>query len=95
VEEVYVALLDDRLVGLAAFYRPDNVLHSLYVDYSAQGQGLGSALIAHIEAIAGAPISFKVQTRNLPARRFYERKGFRTIEKGRDSDLSAWVRMGR
>jgi GNAT superfamily N-acetyltransferase len=94
-EEVYVALDSERLLGLAAFHRPDNFLHSLYVDYDAHGQGVGSALMAHIEAIADGPISFKVQTRNGPARRFYERKGFRIVEEGRDSDLSQWVRMRR
>jgi len=94
-EEVYVALSGDRLLGLAAFYRPDNFLHSLYVDHAAHGHGVGSALMAHIEAVADGPIAFKVQTRNTSARRFYARKGFKVVEEGRDSDLSQWVRMRR
>jgi GNAT superfamily N-acetyltransferase len=94
-EEVYVALSEGRLVALAAFYRPDNFLHSLYVDYDAHGQGVGSALMAHIEAIADGPVSLKVQTRNTQARRFYERKGLRIVEEGADSDESRWVRMSR
>ena len=53
-EEVYVALSDDQLVGLAAFYRPDSFLHSLYIDYDAHGQGVGTALMAHIEAVSEA-----------------------------------------
>ena len=94
-EEVYVALTGERLVGLAAFYRPDNFLHSLYVEHEAHGQGIGSALMAHIELIADGPVSLKVQTRNTSARRFYEHKGFRVVEEGRDSDGAQWVRMSR
>jgi GNAT superfamily N-acetyltransferase len=95
VEEVYVAVDADRLLGLAAFYRPDNFLHSLYVDDSDHGAGVGSALLAHIEAIADGPISLKVQTRNLPARAFYERKGLIAVEEGAESEDSRWVRMAR
>jgi GNAT superfamily N-acetyltransferase len=94
-EEVYVALADGRLVGLASFYRPDSFLHSLYVDYAEHGRGVGAALLAHIEAIAEAPVSLKVQTRNLQARRFYERNGFKIVEEGQDTEQSQWVRMAR
>jgi len=91
-EEVYVALNAGQLVGLAAFYRPASLLHSLYVDYVAHGLGVGSALLAHVEAVADRPISLKVQTRNLQARRFYERKGLKVVE---ESAQSRWVRMSR
>jgi hypothetical protein len=33
--------------------------------------------------------------RNVQARRFYERKGFKIVERGRDSDQSEWFRMSR
>jgi GNAT superfamily N-acetyltransferase len=82
-EEVYVALSEGRLVGLASFYRPDSFLHSLYVDYAEHGRGVGSALLGHIEAIADAPVSLKVQIRNLQARDFYERKGLKISEEVR------------
>jgi GNAT superfamily N-acetyltransferase len=94
-EEVYVALNASRLDGIAAFYRPSNHLHSLYVDYAAHGQGVGSALLAHIEAIADGPISLKVQTRNTQARQFYERKGLKVVEEVEESARSRWVRMTR
>ena len=72
-EEVYVALDDGRLVGLAAFYRPETYLHSLYVDASAHGRGVGTALLDHVQSLSDAPLSLKVQALNAPARRFYER----------------------
>ena len=44
-EEVYVALEDGRILGLAAIYRPQKFLHSLYV--AERGRGVGKALLDH------------------------------------------------
>jgi GNAT superfamily N-acetyltransferase len=93
-EEIYVAFEDARLVGLAAFYRPQNFLHSLYVD--RRGRGVGKALLDHISAVADGPVSLKVQAPNRRAQHFYAREGFTCIERGQDpgSDV-AWLRMVR
>jgi ribosomal protein S18 acetylase RimI-like enzyme len=92
-EEVYVAVDGARrLVGLAAFYRPQNFLHSLYVD--RRGRGVGKALLDHICAVARGPVSLKVQAPNRRAQAFYAREGFTCVERGRDpgSDV-AWLRL--
>lgn len=91
-EEVYVALDAGQIVGLAALYRPQNFLHSLYV--ARRGQGIGKALIDHLSQIADGPISLKVQAPNHKAQRFYTREGFTCVERGRDpgSDV-AWLRL--
>jgi GNAT superfamily N-acetyltransferase len=93
-EEVYVALQAGRIVGLAAFYRPQNFLHSLYCD--RRGEGVGKALLDHVSAVADGPLSLKVQVPNRGARAFYAREGFRTLERGRDlgSDVE-WIRLMR
>ena len=93
-EEIYVAVEDGRIVGLAGFYRPQNFVHSLYVD--ARGHGVGKALIDAVAATASGPISLKVQAPNVRAQAFYEREGFVCTERGRDvgSDV-AWLRMVR
>ena len=93
-EETYVAALDGRIVGLAGFYRPQNFLHSLYVD--GRGQGVGKALLDHVSAIADGPVSLKVQLPNRRAQAFYAREGFLVLEQGQDpgSDI-AWLRMVR
>ena len=93
-EEVYVAVEDGRILGLAAFYRPQNFLHSLYVD--DRGRGVGKALLDHVSAVASGPVSLKVQAPNGLAQRFYAREGFTCVERGRDrgSDI-AWLRMVR
>lgn len=93
-EEIYVAVADGRIVGLAGFYRPQDFLHSLYV--AERGRGIGKALLDHVSAIARRPVSLKVQAPNLRAQAFYAREGFVCVEEGRDpgSDV-AWRRLVR
>jgi len=93
-EEVYVAVDAGRIVGLAAVYRPQNFLHSLYVE--GRGRGIGKALLDAAAAAAEGPLSLKVQAPNLRAQAFYRREGFTCIEHGRDpgSDV-AWLRLVR
>lgn len=93
-EEVYVAVHEGRILGLAGFFRPQNFLHSLYVD--ARGQGVGKALLDHVIAQADGALSLKVQVPNLRAQAFYRREGFLCTEHGRDpgSDI-AWFRLVR
>lgn len=96
-EEVYVAVDGARILGLAAFYRPDSFLHSLYVDAAAQGRGVGLALLRHIDAISPAPVSLKVQQLNHRARAFYAREGFKVLLKGGEPRPSRdrWLRVCR
>lgn len=93
-EEIYVAVADARIVGVAAVYRPDNFLHSLYV--SERGRGLGKAILDHVVEIATGPVSLKCQAVNLKAQAFYVREGFVITEQGRDPPSGPpWVRMVR
>lgn len=88
-EEVFVAVEDGRLLGLAALYRPQAFLHSLYVD--ARGRGVGKALLDHVIAAAGGRLQLKCQTANRGAQAFYLREGFRCTEAGEDGGV-AWLR---
>jgi ribosomal protein S18 acetylase RimI-like enzyme len=93
-EEVYVAVQTGQVLGVASFFRPQNFLHSLYVD--ARERGVGKALLDHIALHADGPLSLKVQALNLRAQAFYRREGFVCTEHGRDpgSDV-AWLRLVR
>jgi ribosomal protein S18 acetylase RimI-like enzyme len=93
-EEIFVAVEDGAIVGLAALYRPQNFLHSLYVE--SRGRGVGKALLDRVAADAAGPLSLKVQAPNVRAQAFYRREGFLCTEHGRDpgSDI-AWLRMVR
>lgn len=93
-EEIYVAVEDSRILGIAGFYRPLNFLHSLYVE--ARGRGVGKALIDHLSAVADGPVSLKVQEPNRRAQAFYAREGFVFVERGRDYGADvAWLRLRR
>lgn len=93
-EEIYVAIEAGRIIGLAAFYRPADFLHSLYV--AERGRGVGKALLDHISAVADGRVSLKVQTANRRAQAFYAREGFRLVEEGRDPPPGvAWRRLVR
>jgi GNAT superfamily N-acetyltransferase len=91
-EEVWVAVDGGAILGLAAIYRPQNFLHSLYVD--RRGRGVGKALLDHLLAIGKGPLSLKVQSPNRRAQHFYAREGFVCVERGQDigSDV-AWLRL--
>jgi GNAT superfamily N-acetyltransferase len=91
-EEVYVAVEGGRIVGLAAFYAPQNFLHSLYV--AERGRGIGKALLDHIAETVDGPISLKCQTANRRAQAFYRREGFRCVEAGEDGGVP-WLRYVR
>ena len=93
-EEVYLARRGDRLLGIAGFYRPNNFLHSLYVE--ARGAGVGKALLDHVAAVADGPLSLKCLSPNLRAQDFYLREGFRIVDVGRDPGAEfTWLRMSR
>ena len=93
-EEVFAAFEDERLLGVAAFYRPANFLHSLYV--TERGRGIGKVLLDHVSAVADGPISLKVQTANRRAQDFYRREGFRLMDEGCDAPSGvAWRRLVR
>ncbi|WP_397423588.1 GNAT family N-acetyltransferase [Phenylobacterium sp.] len=91
-EEIYVALERGRIVGVAALYRPQTFLHSLYV--TERGRGIGRILLHHVLAAAGGRLSLKCQTANTGAQAFYDREGFRCVEAGEDGGI-AWLRFVR
>jgi len=93
-EEVYLAADGERLLGVASLYRPDNFLHSLYVE--ARGRGVGKALLDHVAQGADGPLHLKCQVPNLRAQAFYAREGFAVVEEGCDvGSTVGWVRMSR
>ncbi|HET9763605.1 MAG TPA: GNAT family N-acetyltransferase [Casimicrobiaceae bacterium] len=78
-----LALVDARLIGFAAYHRADRnelKLEKLYVHQDYQGKGVGSRLIARVEAAAAAEslpaLILNVNKNNVQAIRAYEANGF-------------------
>lgn len=91
-EDVYVAVDDGRIIGIAAVDAPMNFLHSLYV--AERGRGVGKALLDHVCAQADGPVTLKVQAANLRAEAFYRREGFRVLLRGEDPPPGLpWIKM--
>ena len=91
-EEIYVAVEGPRLLGMAALYRPQRFLHSLYV--TERGRGIGKLLLLHVLGATGGVLSLKCQAANIGAQAFYVREGFRCTEAGEDGGV-AWLRFVR
>ncbi len=76
---VTVAEADGAILGFLA--REGAFVHALYVAETAQGAGVGLALLEHAKS-AQVPLELWTFEANRGARRFYERAGFELAEQG-------------
>ena len=76
-DEVWVALDEGRIVGMAALSA--EMLDQFYVDPAAQRHGAGSALLDKAKERRPDGFTFWVFQQNENARRFYERRGCRLV----------------
>ena len=76
--EVWVAEVDERVVGFAAL--SGDLLGHLYVEPRHQGSGIGTALLDMVKRERPHGVRLWVFQRNEGARRLYERHGFRLVE---------------
>jgi GNAT superfamily N-acetyltransferase len=79
-QEVWVAEVDGRVVGVAALN--GDMLDQLYILPGAQGQGIGSVLLDKAKTLRPSGFSLYAFQRNRRARGFYERRGFVAIAFG-------------
>jgi GNAT superfamily N-acetyltransferase len=75
--EMWGAFDDDAMTGMLAFR--EDWIDQLYVLPEAQGRGLGTALL-QIAQNAFDRLQLWTFQRNVPARRFYEARGFALIQ---------------
>ncbi len=83
-----VAMLDDRVVGLAHVHRVPFLTESRYrarltalvVDESVRSHGVGAVLLGAAERVAAGmgagELELTTSQRRVPAHRFYERQGY-------------------
>ena len=78
-----VSVVDDgggRVVGFISVWERERFVHHLYVDPEAQGSGYGTALLGVLDGRH----ELKCQVKNVRAYRFYLRRGWRELSRGRD-----------
>ena len=77
--ETWVALVDERVVGLLTL--GDGELEQLYLDPPWQGGGIGGRLVDLAKRRRPAGLTLWTFQVNESAHRFYERHGFRAVER--------------
>ena len=75
---IFVAEEDGHVLGFSGV--KDGELTHLYVDPEAQNLGIGSRLLEHAKAESPDGLFLWVFQKNVGARRFYKRHGFRLVE---------------
>lgn len=78
-QEVWVAELDSRIVGLLVLNGAE--LSQLYLDPGWRGRGLGDRLIELAKRLRPDRLELWTFQVNAPAQRFYERHGFAEVDR--------------
>ncbi|MFZ6745146.1 GNAT family N-acetyltransferase [Undibacterium sp. JH2W] len=91
-ETVWVAVdATDQAVALVAVQDAGAYIHHLYVDPEAQGQGMGKALLQHLQTYLAFPWRLKCVAENHDALKFYQHLGWQEIEQGHSEDGVYWL----
>ncbi len=95
-EEMTLGWAGSTIVGLISVHPSENFIHNLYVDLPWQGCGVGVQLLTAALAGMRGPARLKCDIANLPARRFYERLGWREVARsgGRPADWILYMHEG-
>jgi putative acetyltransferase len=90
--DTYVAKVGDKPVGIIAL--ADNTAHTLFVDPHYHKQGIGSALMAHIERVArGQGCPYLELHASTTAFDFYRKRGYTEIERHHSPTYGATITM--
>lgn len=78
-ELVFVAELQQTIIGFISLYLPNNFIHCLFVDSNYKGQGVGHQLLMEAKQHLQRPMKLKCLSRNTSALAFYEREGWKKV----------------
>ena len=77
---LFVATIDNTVVGMLAFTRAEKYLDELFVAETHRGQGIGKALLDFTKAQLPTGFWLRTNIENDGARRFYMREGLAHVE---------------
>lgn len=85
-EQLYVALLNGCIVGMASVWEPNRFIHYLFVTQAARHKKVGSALVSRLSEIYGRPLMLKCLVKNVEGMAFYRATGWQEVETGISED---------
>lgn len=86
-EKIWVAVIENDIVGFISVWEQENFIHHLFVHPSHAGKKIGKKLLSHALAIIGRPAALKCISLNQPALAFYKSQGWVTAHIGNDGDI--------
>lgn len=84
-ETIFVATVNEKIVGFISIYEKDKFIHHLYIDNDYQDRGIGKVLLDNIISNFKT-ISLKCLTKNIKAVKFYKKYGFQEKNFGISDD---------
>ena len=82
--QVDLALMDDKVVGMAAYN--DREISQLYIHVDYQGIGIGQVLLDRVKERSCGTLTLSTFEVNKNAQRFYENNGFKIIGRGQENE---------
>ena len=81
-EQVFVALYEGLLAGIATVWEPASFIHYLFVDRDVRHKGVGRAITEALAETYKRPLTLKCLTENTEAMAFYRKTGWQEAETG-------------
>lgn len=85
-ERIYVALLNDSVVGFASVWEPDRFVHYLFVSAALRRNKVGTVLVDRLAEIYDGPLLLKCLMNNETGMAFYRSTGWKQIGEGVSED---------
>ncbi|WP_310621309.1 GNAT family N-acetyltransferase [Flexibacterium corallicola] len=91
-EDVWIMKHKGKIIGFIGYQVPNRFLHSLYLDYTYHGAGLGRKMIEFLIGTYGSGHTLKVVKTNRDALKFYRHLGYTDITSPLDAQQN-WLLM--
>ncbi len=91
-EAIYIAEINETVVGFISIWEPDNFVHNLFVQKDARNCGIGIALLEYARAQQpDKPMTLKCVQDNQRAYHFYLNQGWSVLETVNDDEIPYYL----